>query len=299
MARAKSSGKSPYTSLPSPILRWIGGKRQLVSHLISFLPGDISNRRYREPFLGAGWLFFALRPKRAVLSDANEHLIKCYEFVRDSWEQISKLLRQHGSRDSEAYYYRVRAKYNSSRYSAGQAARFIYLNKSCFNGIFRVNEGGHFNVPYGWKDRPALPDAEQLQSVAELLRLSSLSAQPFEEALRKVSEEDFVYLDPPYPPLNGETAYFTHYTKDRFNGDDQQRLAEVTRELNSRGCKFMMSNSDSALIRRLYKGFHIHSLPVIRYVTCKSIKHKASEVVITNYRPEIGHGIPEQFRGIR
>jgi DNA adenine methylase len=286
MRKAESSTKSLKSEQISPILRWIGGKRQLVSHLISFLPRDIEGRIYHEPFLGAGWLFFALRPEKAVLSDANVHLIQCYEFVRDSWEEVSKYLWKHLSQDSEDHYYKVRARYNSSSSSPDQAARFIYLNKSCFNGIFRVNQNGQFNVPYGWKKRPAIPDSSHLERVSCILRRASLSAQPFEHSLRGLSRRDFVYLDPPYPPLNGVTANFTHYTKDRFKVDDQLRLAGAVRELDERGCKFMMSNADTCQIRSLYKGFYISSLPVTRYVTCKSVKHRVSELVITNYQIE-------------
>lgn len=275
--------KSNNSERVAPILRWIGGKRQLVDHLVAFLPADIANLTYREPFLGAGWLFFALNPRKAILSDANEHLINCYESVRDCWDEIARHLRRHISRDSEDYYYRVRLKYNSAPFSAEQAARFIYLNKACFNGIFRVNQKGNFNVPYGWKDRPAVPNADQLRRASDVLRRASLHALSFEQALRSVSRNDFVYLDPPYPPLNGETAYFTHYTKDRFDDADQRRLAAIVRTLDKRSCRFMMTNADTAVIRGLYRGFRIYRLPVTRFVTCKSRKHQVYELVITNY----------------
>ena len=268
--------------LLSPILRWAGGKQQLVSQLTAFLPRDVTNRVYREPFLGAGCLFFAVQPEKAVLSDANEHLIRCYEFVRDQAPLVARYLRRYAAMTSEKYYYEVRRIYNRLKFSAPQAARFIYLNKTCFNGIFRVNREGTFNVPYGWKNPPAIPSVEHLRRVSAVLKRATLRPEPFGQALALASTGDFVYLDPPYPPLNG-VANFRHYTMDRFNPEDQKKLAATVRELDARGCLVMMSNADIELIRSLYKGFHITSLPVRRFVTCKAKKGMVTELIITNY----------------
>jgi DNA adenine methylase len=265
-----------------PFLRWAGGKRQIVRELINLLPEDIESRLYREPFLGAGSLFFALRPNRAVLSDANEHLIKCYEYVRDDSKTVARYLRQHLGRTSQAYYYEVRERYNKSQYSAAQAARFIYLNKTCFNGIFRVNRRGQFNVPYGWKEPPAIPNTNQLRKIAGALKGATLRASSFATVLADVSPRDFLYLDPPYPPLN-ETAYFTHYTTGRFNKIDQEWLAGWVRKLVGIGCLFMMTNADTDKIRRLYRGFRFTRLPVTRFVTCKAEREIVRELVVTNY----------------
>ena len=274
------------TRTVGPFLRWAGGKRQLRKTLLTFLPTDIRQRTYREPFLGGGSLFFAIRPRSAVLSDANEHLIRCYEFVRDQPALVARYLQWHSSKDSETYYYRVRDKYNASSFSAAQAARFIYLNKTCFNGIFRVNTEGRFNVPYGHKNSPAIPDENELNNIATVLIKASLQAATFERALAGASGGDFIYLDPPYPPLNG-TAYFTHYTCGRFSEQDQAKLATQVHELNRRGCLLMISNADTPLIRRLYRNYELVSLPVIRFLTCKSVRHKVKELVITNYhRPK-------------
>jgi DNA adenine methylase len=265
-----------------PFLRWAGGKTKLRRILLDFLPADTSKRTYREVFLGGGSLFFALQPSAAILSDANEHLIRCYEYVRDQPVLVARYLRAHASKDSEPYFYRVRTMYNDSDFSAAQAARFIYLNKTCFNGIFRVNRKGKFNVPYGLKESPAIPDSTHLKSIAAALNNSSLLALPFERALENASRGDVLYLDPPYPPLNG-TAYFTHYTSDRFSVQDQKNLAARIHELNRGGCLLMVSNADTPLIRRLYRSYEIVSLPVIRYLTCKSVRHKVKELIITNY----------------
>jgi DNA adenine methylase len=265
-----------------PLLRWAGGKRQLLSRLIEFVPEDFTSETYREPFLGAGSLFFALQPAKAVLSDANACLISCYEHVRDNWGAVNQHLRLLGRQTSESHYYKTRTLYNKSRHSAAQAARFIYLNKTCFNGIFRVNVKGEFNVPYGWKEPPALPDAEILERASKALKKVTVVCQKFDEALQDAKQDDFVYLDPPYPPLNG-TAYFTHYTMDRFTSLDQERLASGVRLLDKAGCRVLMTSADIPLIRRLYKGFQIKSLDVTRFVTCKAVRHTVSEVVITNY----------------
>lgn len=271
-----------------PFLRWAGGKRQLRKILLSFLPGDIGQRTYREPFLGGGSLFFALRPKEAILSDANEHLIRCYRFVRDEPSLVARYLHSHAAKDGEAYYYRVREEYNSSEFSAAQAARFIYLNKACFNGIFRVNAKGEFNVPYGRKESPAIPSENDLIATAGILKDTSLKASSYEKALKDASKGDFIYLDPPYPPLNG-TAYFTHYTSDRFSEEDQENLAKRVHELDRCGCLLMISNADTSLIRCLYKKYELVSLPVIRYLTCKSVRHKVKELLITNYELPRSH----------
>jgi len=269
-----------------PLLRWAGGKRFLVNRLKKFVPSDLNDRVYREPFLGSGSLYFALQPKTAILSDANEHLINCYRFVRDRPELIADYLLQHGKLNCEEYYYLIREVYNRSKFSAAQTARFIYLNRTCFNGIFRVNLKGKFNVPYGWKEPPILPNRTWLRNASDALKNTTLKAASFEDSLEKASSGDFIYLDPPYPPLNG-TSYFTHYTKDRFAEEDQKRLAELVNDLNTRGCLVMMSNADTPLIRDLFNQYHSFSLPVTRYISCKSKKHRVDELVITNYKIEI------------
>lgn len=266
-----------------PFLAWAGGKNHLVKRFLPFLPPDLDRRLYREPFLGAGSLFFAVRPARAVLSDANDHLIRCYEFVRDNPERVGACLAQHACRSSRGYYYRIRNDYNRLPFSSAQAARFIYLNKACFNGIFRVNREGKFNVPYGSKSRLILPSRTLLRRASYALKRARIEVAPFERALEDAQRGDFIYLDPPYPPLNG-TSFFRHYTAVRFQVQDHERLARCVRELDARGCLVLISNADTSPIRRLYTGFNIASLSVTRFVTCKATKHRIRELVITNYR---------------
>jgi DNA adenine methylase len=266
-----------------PFLRWAGGKQQMVGRLLRLVPPETAYTAYREPFLGAGALYFALRPKAAHLSDSNDHLVRCYAHVRDHSARVAKLLRQHKRSSSAEHYYRVREQYNATRTdSAAQAARFIYLNRTCFNGIFRVNMQGDFNVPYGRKDPPVVPTEEELREIGLALTPACIFASDFRVALEGAESGDFVYLDPPYPPLNG-TAYFTHYTADRFRREDQIELAEIAHDLHARGCLVMMTNADVEIVRTLYRRFTFTELEVTRYVTCKKQRHRVSEVVITNY----------------
>jgi DNA adenine methylase len=270
-----------------PFLNWVGGKRRLLPYLLHFLPDDIARRTYHEPFVGAGSLFLALLPRRSVLADANAHLINCYDAIRRRPEQVSRYLIQHQAHSTASYYYEIRDQYNRSGPSAAQAARFIYLNKTCFNGIFRVNEKGTFNVPFGWKT-PRLPKREQIRQVSEHLQGSTLLVSSFETSLKAIGKADFAYLDPPYPPIS-DTSFFTHYTSDRFGEAHQRKLATAVRALARRGAKFMMSNADTPLIRDLYGDYRIFELSVTRFVTCKANKHKEAELIITNYpvRPMI------------
>jgi DNA adenine methylase len=273
---------TPAAPLPKlrPFLRWAGGKQQIVKSLLQAMPTSGFNT-YWEPFLGAGSLFFAATPKRAVLSDANTHLIDCYTQVRACHTCVSKYLDAHARRNSESHYYSVRTTYNSAESSPAQAARFIYLNKTCFNGIFRVNEKGSFNVPYGHKNPPCLPTLENLGEVRVALTSAKLKSGNYADILADAKRDDFVYLDPPYPPLT-ETAYFTHYTAGRFNPQDQVQLADTFCSLDKRGCKLLMSNADTSAVRKLYKGFNIRPLSVTRFLTCKK-KHTVRELLISNY----------------
>jgi len=267
-----------------PVLRWAGGKSKLLSKLISYIPRDFNAQVdcYREPFLGAASLYLALLPKRAYLSDANASLICFYLHLRSRACEISEEVERLKAINSERNYYKIREEYNGSRCSYRQAARFLYLNKACFNGIFRVNTKGEFNVPYGWKEPPAIPSQECLVRVARALQDANIFKADYLHALASATKGDFIYLDPPYPPLN-KTAYFTHYTMDRFNDSDQEALASEVRRLDSIGCKLLISNADTRLIRELYQGFTIRRLPVTRYLTCKSERRRVNEVIIANY----------------
>lgn len=282
---ATPAGKEskPVRKRAKAFLRWVGGKRLLATRLIPYFPQNLNGTRYHEPFAGAANLYFAVGPQSANLSDSNKHLIACYRQIRDNYKKVATYLRKHERSNSKRYYYRVRDLYNQSRTGPAQAARFVYLNQTCFNGVFRVNTSGDFNVPYGDKPNPKFPRTEELALISAKLRTVKLFVSDYEAALNKVGKSEFVYLDPPYPPLNG-TAYFTHYTTDRFSTDNQGRLAKAVRKLDKRGARFLMTNADLPMIRELYRGFKISELSVTRYVSCKGVRYRVGELVITNYK---------------
>jgi len=266
-----------------PFLRWAGGKSRITGLLAAYTPKTYN--RYWEPFLGSAAMFFYLHPEKAFLSDNNSALVDCYNQVRDNPEKIYEKLKEHTKKNSEEHYYSVRDLYNKSKPSISQSARFIYLNKTNFNGIFRVNTKGEYNVPYGHKKSLALPSYENFLEISDLLKKADIRHQPFEniENNNLIKENDFIYFDPPYPPLTA-TAYFTHYTSERFLWADQERVAELANELAEKGCHVMISNSDVEQIRKLYRGWNFHELPVVRWIAANGKRHKVKEVIITSYK---------------
>lgn len=269
-----------------PFLRWAGGKSRSTKYIEKLVPQKYNN--YWEPFLGSGALFFHLLPKKSFLSDINSDLISCYKFVRDYPDEIFNELQFHQERNSEEYYYIIRDIYNSSTESISQAARFIYLNKTNFNGIFRVNVSGHYNVPYGHKEPPSLPSRINLINVSQALKNTTLLNKHYREILmcENLKPGDFVYLDPPYPPLDIKTANFTHYTSNRFTWNDQLEVSEFANKLSEIGCFVMISNSDQDKIRSLYSNWRLFKLPVVRWIAANGNRKKFSELIITNYELE-------------
>lgn len=269
---------------PKPFIRWVGGKSRLIPHLKKYLPPDASTIGiYYEPFLGSGSLFFDMQPSKAVLSDTNKELIDCYQAIKRNPKAVSKYLEEHIIKSSEDYYYKIRDEFNKSKPSFRRAAMFIYLNKTCFNGIYRVNKKGEFNVPYGFKEPPFLPSETDLKTVHLSLKKVEILHCNYKEIIGKVKNEDFVYLDPPYPPLNG-TSNFTHYTASRFSREDHHELYKFTKELASKGCKVLISNAAVPFIYSLYENeFNIYEIEVTRYVKTDGERYKVKELAITNY----------------
>lgn len=227
-------------------------------------------------------MFFALQPARAYLSDANPHLVGFYQQIASRPDLVGRYVRELACKHSREQYYAIRAQYNAAGNSPRQAARFLYLNKYSYNGVFRVNRRGEFNVPYGERHHYSIPTISHLRAASAALQTARLTTCSYESALTGIKPGAFVYLDPPYPPLNG-TSFFTHYTADRFSEADQKRLADEVHRLDRLGVKVMMTNADTELIRSLYSAFDVHPLSVTRYVTCKKKKHRVSELVIVNY----------------
>lgn len=278
----------PYSALrPNsevrPFLRWVGGKTHLVKFLVGLVPHDIDSYTYWEPFLGAGSLFFALRPRRAVLSDCNTDLIACFIATRERPDLISRYLLDLGNMNSKDDYSEIRARFNRAKPSISKASMFIYLNKTSFNGIWRVNKQGEFNVPYGYRERPALPRRKELIAVSEALKNARLIAGDYQKMLKKVLANDFVYLDPPYPPINN-TSNFTHYTRDRFDESDHVALAKTVDWIDGVGARFLMSNADTKLIRSLYSRFRILERNVTRWIRTDGKRYQVREIFVHNYK---------------
>ncbi len=235
-------------TIHAPLLKWPGGKRRLLSAIIPLIPMDY--RRYYEPFVGGGAVFFALRPRRAWLSDTDADLINCYQQVRDNPEAVIRRLRT--LRNSEGDYYCIRA--SRPRVLDIRAARLIYLATLSFNGIFRRNRNGDFNVPYGYKTHLKPCDRERILSASTALRTARLECSDFEDAVKSAGPGDVVYCDPPYTVAHG-TNGFLKYNARIFSWNDQERLAALARNLANRGCRVLISNANHPSLVDLYKDF--------------------------------------------
>ena len=270
----------------TPFLKWVGGKGKLAKQLSLLYPPGVELMRHVEPFMGGGALFFARSPKRALLCDINRDLVLTYCAVRDELELVLRHLQRLAKTHGEATYYQSRERYNAREHAsnAERAALFIYLNKTCFNGLYRVNKSGHYNVPMGRYEKPAIADQATLQAASERLARADIRCTPFESLVAEARPGDFVYMDPPYEPVS-RTANFTAYAQDGFTQADQTRLRDIYRELDRRGSKLMLSNSDAPFIRELYHGYQIDEVFAARAVSCDPQKRgQVTEIVVRNYK---------------
>lgn len=266
-----------------PIVKWVGGKRQLMFELLKNMPGDYN--RYFEPFIGGGALFFYLQPDNAYISDMNEELINLYQVVRDNVDELITDLQKHDI--SKEYFMEIRNIDRTEEYQnwsdVKKASRFIYLNRTCFNGMYRVNSKGEFNVPFGHYKNPRILDENNLINCSNLLQRTEIKHADFSEILKKIKKGDFVYFDPPYVPLS-ETSSFTSYTKDGFDIDMQFKLRDVCDELDSIGVKFLLSNSDTKLVNELYENYNIKKVFASRQINANADgRGKITEVLVRNY----------------
>lgn len=272
---------------PAPFVKWVGGKGRLLGQLMPLLPPGVERMRHVEPFMGGGAMFFARRPERALLCDVNPELVSTYTMVRDRVEDVIAELDAHAAHhrsDEATYYYEVRERYNRGRGdAAARAAMFIYLNRTCFNGLHRVNKRGEFNVPAGRYVNPRILDEDGLRAASLELKSAELRCAGFETLLASARPGDFVYFDPPYEPVS-RTANFTSYAQEGFTQDDQTVLRDVFNELTRRGARCMLSNSDVPFIRELYRDHRIDIVAAPRAVSCDATKRgMVSEVVVRNY----------------
>lgn len=269
-----------------PFLKWAGGKGRLIQQYQVFFPREGSYNKYFEPFLGGGTVFFNLAPREAVLSDLNSDLINCYKVIKKNVEDLLLAVGEFQKAHSEKFYYKLRDRYNNpgELSDVGRAAALLYLNKAGFNGIYRVNNQGKFNVPFGWLKKLPAFDLENLRAVSGRLRHTKLLNQSFESILNHARKGDFIYFDPPYYPVN-ETSNFTKYTKLVFLEKEQEKLAEIFRSLDQRGCLVMLSNSDTDFIHKIYSGYDRVTVSVRRSVGAKTATRGAvNELVIRNYK---------------
>lgn len=271
-----------YQPEAAPFLKWAGGKAQLLTQLSPFLPREFET--YIEPFLGGGAVFFYIRPDKAILSDTNPELINVFQLVRDDPERlVAALSRHYPHRNSKEYFYRIRKQNPADLSVTERAARTIFLNKTCYNGLWRVNTKGEFNVPFGKYKNPTLYDPENIAAAHAVLHGKIVTVGDYSDICTYARENDFVYLDPPYQPLTA-TASFTGYTMESFNESNQKELAFVFRELDERGCKVMLSNSATDFVESLYDGYRIHRVKAKRAINSKPAgRGTIDEFLIMNY----------------
>lgn len=268
-----------------PFVKWVGGKTQLLPEILRRMPPKKGMKTYHEPFVGGGAVFFALQPAQAILSDVNPELINAYKIVRDSVESLIRDLKKH--KHTSEYFYTIRDEDRLSSFrrwsDVRRASRLIYLNKTCYNGLFRVNSKGHFNTPFGRYTNPNYVDADNLKACSKALSKSEILLASFGTIVERTRPGDFVYFDPPYAPLS-ETAYFTGYSKDGFGLDMQRELFEVCCALDAKKVRFMLSNSAVPFIKKLYAKFHVDIVHASRAVNSRAERRgKVEEVLVQNY----------------
>ncbi len=276
-----------------PFLKWVGGKTQLLTQLDALFPQKYNS--YFEPFIGGGAVFFALNPKKAHINDVNKTLVQTYKNIKDNVGELIKSLRKiekdfisKNTEERKEFYYSIREKYNSlPADDFKKSLYFLFLNKTAFNGVYRENSKGGFNVPMGSYTNPKIVDEENLKLVSEMLSHTKITSGSFADAVKNAKAGDFVYFDPPYHPLS-ETSSFTSYSKDSFSKDDQIKLRDLFIELDKKGVYVMLSNSSAPFIKEIYSGYKQIPVYASRMINSKSDKRgKISEVVIVNYQPRL------------
>jgi DNA adenine methylase len=281
---AISSADDPDRISAHPFLKWAGGKWAIARHIESLLPHDARRRVYREPFLGGGAMFFYLQPEQAFLSDSLASLITTYKVVQSNVDALVHHLEALRATHSNDQFYAIRTRFNAEKRASDieRAAWLIYLNKTCYNGLFRTNKGGDFNVPVGRFKNPGIVDPPKLRRAAAVLARASLLPAPFDHLLEAARPGDLIYFDPPYVPIS-KTASFSAYSDGAFSEDDQARLAAAFRALDARACLLALSNSDTPLVRKLYAGFDLSPVIAPRAISSKAAtRGEVSELLIRN-----------------
>ncbi len=271
-----------------PVLKWVGGKRQLLNDIIPMIPKNCST--YVEPFIGGGAVLFELQPKNAIINDFNSELINVYTVIKNYPEELIKELQFHKDNNTSEHFYAVREydrkpEFFSQMTAVQKAARVIYLNKTCYNGLYRVNSAGQFNSPYGKYKNPNIVNETVIRAMSKYFNENNIviKNEDFKEALKGLRRGAFVYLDPPYMPISSSSS-FTGYTENGFNEDKQRELKELCDKLDKKGIKFLQSNSDCEFIRELYSGYRIKTIKAKRAINSKgNSRGEINEVLIYNY----------------
>jgi DNA adenine methylase len=273
--------------LAAPFLKWVGGKRQLMPLIIEHLPKNIQTYNYIEPFIGGGAVLFHLQPKTARINDFNVELVNVYDVIKNNLEELIKDLKKH--ENSSDYFYKLRGLDRNKGFKnltpVQRASRIIYLNKTCFNGLYRVNNAGEFNSPFGRYKNPNIVNEPTLRAVNKYLNSNKIiiKSGDYSETLKYANEKSFVYLDPPYHPIS-ESSNFTGYIQGGWNIDDQIKLRKACDELDEKGVKFLLSNSATEFIKDQYKTYKISIVKANRAINSNGAdRGEVDEVLIRNY----------------
>jgi DNA adenine methylase len=273
--------------LVSPFVKWVGGKRQLMDHIVAALPRNIRNTTYVEPFVGGGAVLFHLQPREAIINDANSELVNVYNVIRNSVDNLIADLRTH--KNNADYFYSIRHLDRTPEFEGmdeiRRASRLIYLNKTCFNGLYRVNNAGEFNSPFGGYKAPNIVNEPVLRAVSAYLNANNVQIRNTDYAavLQDIGRNSMVYLDPPYHPIS-ESSNFTGYVQGGWDMFDQVRLREACDELDRRGIRFMLSNSSCSFIRDQYHAYNIATVKATRSINSNGQgRGEIDEVLIRNY----------------
>lgn len=281
MSRTRKNNK-----LVFPFVKWVGGKRQLLNEIEKHIPEQFS--RYYEPFVGGGAVLFHVQPKNAVINDSNKELVNLYNVIKESPEELIEDLKKH--KNEEKYFYEVRGiDREKEKYfelsNIQRASRIIFLNKTCYNGLFRVNSSGEFNSPFGRYKNPNIVNDITIRAVGNYLKNTNIQIlnTDYEESLSKIRKGAFVYFDPPYDPIS-DSSSFTGYTKNGFDKTEQERLKKMCDKLNDKGINFLLSNSSTEFIRDLYKNYNMFSIKAKRTINSKGDgRGEITEVLVKNY----------------
>ena len=275
LSLVKDTTLVPIPGIQKPFLKWAGGKTQMISDLSKYVPAKFN--KYIEPFIGGGALYFNLCHRKSIISDLNEELVITYKQVKENVYEVVSILETYIN--SEEFYYKIRSASPLLLSDCERAARLIYLNKTCFNGLFRVNKKGEFNVPYG-KRTGSFLNKVNLIGASDYMQETEIYHLDYKETLKKYAKKgDFIFLDPPYQPV-GKFSDFKRYTKSFFYENDQIELAEIFKELVSKGCYVMLTNSDHPFILDLYKEFHIKKIATKRLISSNPNTRTGTDIIV-------------------